>query len=99
MTTTLQLIHPGEILREEFLSPLGLSAGALAKATLVPRTRIERLVREELDLTPDTALRLARYFGTSPQFWMNLQSRYALEKAEDELSDTLDHFEPMAPAI
>jgi addiction module HigA family antidote len=60
-------IHPGEILREEFLLPLGLSAGAVAKAIHVPRTRIERLAAESVELTPDTALRLARYFGTSPE--------------------------------
>ena len=78
MTVALPPVHPGEVLREEFLLPLGISAGAVAKATHVSRMRIERLVREEVDLTPDTALRLARYFGTSPAFWMNLQSRYAL---------------------
>ena len=99
MTVTLLPVHPGEVLREEFLLPYGISAGALAKATHVPRTRIERLVREEVDLTPDTALRLARYFGTSPAFWMNLRTRYALEKAQDQLSDTLDQIRPMAHAI
>jgi antitoxin HigA-1 len=75
MTATLPPVHPGEVLREEFLVPYGISAGALARATHVPRTRIELLVREQVDLSPDTALRLARYFDTSPSFWMNLQSR------------------------
>ena len=99
MTVTLLPVHPGEVLREEFLLPYGISAGALAKATHVPRTRIERLVREEVDLTPDTALRLARYLGTSAAFWMNLQSRYALDQAQDQLSDRLDEIRPMTHAI
>lgn len=68
MTIVLPPVHPGEILRDEFLEPLGLSAGALARLLNVPRTRIERLVAEQTSLTPDTALRLARYFDMSPQF-------------------------------
>ena len=95
MATTLPPVHPGEILREEFLVPYGVSAGSLARATHVPRTRIERLIREEVDLTPDTALRLARYFGTSAGFWMNLQSRYALERAQEQLEDTLKQIQPL----
>ena len=68
-------IHPGEVLREEFILPLGLSAD-LARAPIgVPRTRVERLVKEDVDLTPDNALRLARYFGTSDEFWIAIQSR------------------------
>jgi addiction module HigA family antidote len=88
-------VHPGEILREEFLAPLKLSAGAVARAIGVPRTRVERLANEQVDLTPDTALRLARFFGTSAEFWMNLQGRYALETASDALSGALDRIEPM----
>ncbi|MGO4449953.1 HigA family addiction module antitoxin [Phyllobacterium sp. TAF24] len=72
-------IHPGEILREEFLVPLSMSAGALAKALNVPRTRIERLVAEQTAVTPDTALRLAKFFKTSPEFWMNMQTSYDLK--------------------
>lgn len=71
-------IHPGEILREEFLSPLGLKPYTLAKQLHVPRTRIERLANEQTPVTPDTALRLAKFFGTTPQFWMNMQSSYDL---------------------
>ena len=93
----LSSLHPGEVLREEFLKPLALSAGKVAKATGVPRTRIERLVNEHVDLTPDTALRLAKYFGTSPEFWMNLESRYALEHAADALGHELDRIQPIAP--
>ena len=73
-------VHPGEILREEFLVPPGMSPYALAAACHVPRTRIERLVREETPVTTDTALRLARYFGTTPEFWLGLQTRFDWRK-------------------
>jgi hypothetical protein len=69
-------IHPGEMLRTEFMEPLGLTCGKIARAVGVPRTRIERLVREETGLTADTAIRLARYFRMSEGFWLNLQKRY-----------------------
>ena len=98
MTTKLAPIHPGEALREEFLLPMGLSAGMVARALGVPRTRIERLVKETVDLTPDTALRLARFFGTTPQFWLNLQTRYALESAEDRLEPELARIQPIERA-
>jgi len=71
-------IHPGEILREEFLAPLGLSPYAVAKRCKVPRTRIERLCRGETQVTADTAMRLGRAFATGPEFWMNLQTQYDL---------------------
>jgi addiction module HigA family antidote len=74
-------IHPGEVLREELLEPLGLSAHALAVALRVPAPRINDLARERRSVTPDTALRLARYFRTTPQFWMNLQACYDLKIA------------------
>jgi addiction module HigA family antidote len=72
-------VHPGEILREEYLVPLGLSAGALARRLNVSRTRIERLATERTPVTPDTALRLGKYFGTTPEFWMNMQASYDLK--------------------
>ncbi|MFA5321324.1 MAG: HigA family addiction module antitoxin [Smithella sp.] len=75
-------IHPGEILREEFLAPLGLSAHALAMELKVPAPRINDIVRERRAVTPDTALRLSRYFGTTAQFWLNLQTGYDLKIAE-----------------
>ena len=75
-------IHPGEILREEFLVPLGMSANALAMALHVPATRINDIVRERRAVTPDTALRLARYFDTTAQFWLNLQSSFDLKQTE-----------------
>ena len=71
-------VHPGEILREEYLVPLEMSAGALAKQLHVPRTRIERIATEQTSITIDTALRLAKFFDTTPAFWMNLQSSYDL---------------------
>jgi addiction module HigA family antidote len=95
MTKQLAPIHPGEVLREEFLLPMGLSAGMVARAVGVPRTRIERLAKEAVDLTPDTALRIAKLFGTSPEFWLNLQTRYALENAEDRLEPELARIQPL----
>ena len=90
----LKPLHPGEVLREEFLAPLDLSPGRLAKALGVPRTRIERLVTEQVDLSADTALRLARYFGTSAEFWMALKGRHERERAEDALGKLLERIEP-----
>ena len=72
-------IHPGEVLRELYLEPLGMSAGALAKILKVPRTRIERIASQQTGITPDTALRLARFFRTTPQFWLNMQASYDLK--------------------
>lgn len=86
MSKKLAPVHPGEILQEEFLKPLDLSAYAVAAAVDVPRTRIERLARKETPVTADTALRLAKFFGTTAQFWMNIQARYDLEIAEDMLA-------------
>ncbi|MBI4756176.1 MAG: HigA family addiction module antidote protein [Betaproteobacteria bacterium] len=77
-------IHPGEVLREEFLAPLGMSAHALALALRVPAPRIHDLVREKRALSVDTAVRLSRYFGTTAQFWLNLQSAYDLKRFELE---------------
>ncbi|WP_284419256.1 MULTISPECIES: HigA family addiction module antitoxin [unclassified Bradyrhizobium] len=74
--------HPGEVLREEFLIPLGLSARALAKILDVPPNRLTEIMRGTRDVTADTAIRLGRYFGTDPRFWMNLQTAYDLSKAE-----------------
>ena len=92
---TLPPMHPGEMLREEFLKPLGLSAGRVAKACGVPRTRIERIVREKLGVSGDTAMRLGKFFGTSQEFWMNLQSRYELSMARRNAS-AIDKIEPYA---
>jgi addiction module HigA family antidote len=75
--------HPGTILRDEFLVPMDISVYALAKAIKVPRSRVNDVVRGRRGITADTALRLARYFGTSPEFWINLQAYYDLEVARD----------------
>lgn len=82
---SLPAIHPGEILRDLYLEPLEMSAGALAKKLNVPRTRIERIVTEKIGITSDTALRLARYFDTTPEFWMNLQTAYDLKIEAERL--------------
>ncbi|TIM29184.1 MAG: addiction module antidote protein, HigA family [Mesorhizobium sp.] len=91
-------IHPGEILREEFLVPLRLKPYTLAKKLHVPRTRIERLASETTPVTPDTALRLAKFFGTTPQFWMNMQSSYDLAVAGEAKKTELDAIEQMDAA-
>jgi len=83
-------VHPGEILRAEFMEPLRLSMNRLALDLHVPVTRIAEIVHERRGITPDTALRLARYFQTSARFWLNLQSGYELEVAEDELSRSIE---------
>ena len=83
-TKTMPPIHPGETLREDFLKPLGLTANRPAIELQVPVTRANDIVRGKRAITADTALRLARYFGTAPQFWMNLQANYDLERAQDK---------------
>ena len=82
----LKPVHPGEILSEEFMAPLGLSMNKMAMDLRVPVTRIADIVNEKRGITAETALRFARYFKNSPTFWMNLQTRYELEVAEDELA-------------
>ena len=77
--------HPGEVLNELYLVPLGMSAGALANQLKVPSTRIERLVKGETALTADTALRLSRFFGNTAEFWMNLQRAYDLNEARQQI--------------
>jgi addiction module HigA family antidote len=83
-------IHPGEILREEYMAPLGLAANALARALRVTPARINDIVRERRGITGDTALRLARYFGTDAQSWLNLQAAYDLRVAEIEAGKAID---------
>jgi addiction module HigA family antidote len=82
-------IHPGEILREDFIKPLRISMNRLALDLRVPVTRVTEIVHERRGITPDTALRLGRYFNTSARFWMNAQSSYDLEVAQDELQRTI----------
>jgi len=90
MRKKLKPVHPGEILSEEFMVPLGLSMNKMAMDLRVPVTRIADIVNEKRGITAETALRFARYFKNSPTFWMNLQTRYELEVAEDELADKVE---------
>lgn len=83
-------IHPGEILREEYLAPLGMSPNALSIQLRVPAPRINDVVREKRGVTTDTALRLARYFNTTAQFWLNLQTSYDLKQAEREVGGKIE---------
>jgi addiction module HigA family antidote len=83
-------LHPGEILREEFLEPLTLTPGALAKAMGVPRTRVERIASETSGITADTALRLGKGLGTTAQLWLNLQNRYDVETAQRAIGKQID---------
>ena len=93
--TVLPPVHPGEILREEFMAPLGLTAGAVAKALDLPRSRIERIVKEEIGISTDSALRLARLFRTSHQFWTNLQASFESESLLAEIGPDLERIEPV----
>ena len=96
--TVMAPVHPGEVLLEEFLSPLGVSQYQLAKAVDVPARRINEIVHGQRRISADTALRLARYFGTSERFWMNLQARYDLEVEKDRLGTALDDIQPLSAA-
>jgi addiction module HigA family antidote len=89
-TTTLAPVHPGEVLLEEFLEPLGISQYRLAKDISVPPRRINEIVHGKRSVTADTALRLARYFGTSDRFWLNLQTSYDLDVEREKLGDRLE---------
>src|ERR1700685_4332545 len=98
MAKKLPPLHPGEVLREEFLVPLNMSAGALAKACGVPRTRIERLVGQQIGITADTALRLSKALGTMPELWLNLQNSFDLKTTMLYLSKELDQIKPVNKA-
>ena len=93
MVKKLPPMHPGEVLREEFLVPLALSAGKLARICGVPRTRIERIANEETGITADTALRLSKAFGTTAQMWLNLQNSYDMRVAKREIGKELANIE------
>ena len=94
MAKKLPPIHPGEILREEFMKPLGLSSNALARALEVTPARINEIVREPRGISADTALRLARYIGTDVQSWMNLQTHYDIQCAEDAAGPAIQRIAP-----
>ena len=95
---TMPPIHPGEVLREEYLEPLGITQHKLAVAIGVPPRRINEIVHGKRRISADTALRLARYFGTSERFWLNLQGRYDLEAERDRLAPTLREIQPLVSA-
>lgn len=88
-------VHPGEILREEFLRPMGLSVYEVSRRLHVPAPRINDIVLEKRGITADTALRLSRFFGTTEQFWLNLQGAYEISQARAELSSALEEIEPL----
>ncbi|MEY2341974.1 HigA family addiction module antitoxin [Acidithiobacillus sp. IBUN Pt1247-S3] len=94
MSKKLKPIHPGEQLREEFMLPLGLSSNALARALHVTPARVNEIVRERRGISADTALRLARFFNTSHHFWLNLQSNYDVQCAEDAAGEAISHIQP-----
>jgi antitoxin HigA-1 len=94
----MRAIHPGEIIREEYLMPLGMSANALATALRVSAPRINDVVREKRGISVDTALRLARYFNTTAQFWMNLQTSYDLKVAQQNMETIQQEVRPLAEA-
>lgn len=96
--TLMAPVHPGEVLAEEFLAPLGVSQYRLATEIGVPPRRINEIVHGQRRVSADTALRLARYFATSERFWLNLQARYDLEIEKDRLGETLDKIRPFAAA-
>ena len=91
-------IHPGEVLMEDFIEPLGITQHKVAVAIDVPPRRINEIVHGKRRITADTALRLARYFGTTDLFWVNLQNRYDLEIERDALGEALDRIEPLRSA-
>lgn len=98
MTEKLTPIHPGEILKEDFMEPLNLSARALASALEVPANRVSDILRARRGITADTALRLARHFGTTPEFWLNLQNRFDLEAARAAAAGTIGRIKPRRAA-
>lgn len=92
----LENIHPGEILKEEFLIPLGISAYKLAKETFMPQTRISEIIKGRRRITADTALRLSKFFETTPKFWLGLQDDYDLELEQFEVQDQLEKIKPIS---
>jgi addiction module HigA family antidote len=94
---TLDNIHPGEILLEEFLDPMGISAYRLAKDTGIPQTRVSEIIKGRRRITADTALRFSKYFGTTPKFWLGLQDDYDLEEEQHLISVELNNIKTLQP--
>ncbi|KQS33564.1 HigA family addiction module antitoxin [Dyadobacter sp. Leaf189] len=91
----LENVHPGEVLQEEFLAPMGVSAYKLAKDTSIPQTRISEIIKGRRRITADTALRLAKYFGTSPKFWLGLQDDFDLEEEQHLITNELNNIQTL----
>ena len=91
-------IHPGEILQEDFLTPMNISAYRLAKETYMDQTRVSEILKGRRSVTIDTALRLSKFFGTSPEFWINIQTQYDMEMKEAELAEELSKIHPISKA-
>ena len=89
-------MHPGEILQEEFLIPMGISAYKLSKSIGVQQTRISLIIKGERGITADTAMRFSKYFGITPEFWMNLQREYDLRKVKSEIKEVIDNIVPVS---
>ncbi|MET7254297.1 HigA family addiction module antitoxin [Dyadobacter jiangsuensis] len=94
---TLNNIHPGEVLMEEFLEPMGISAYRLAKETGIPQTRISEIIKGRRRVTADTALRFSKYFGTTPKFWLGLQDDYDIEEGQHLISEELNEIKALQP--
>ena len=94
---TLNNIHPGEILMEEFLEPMGISAYRLAKETGIPQTRISEIIKGRRRVTADTALRFSKYFGTTAKFWLGLQDDYDIEQGQHLISEELNEIKALQP--
>ncbi len=94
----LKNIHPGEILKEEFLEPLAISAYRLSKETFIPQTRISQIIKGDRRITADTALRFAKYFGTSAKFWLGLQDDYDLEEESNSKQEEFENIKPVETA-
>ncbi len=91
----LKNIHPGEVLNEEFLIPLGISAYRLAKETFIPQTRVSEIIKGNRRITADTALRLSKFFGNTPRFWLGLQNDYDLEEEGSQKENELNEIKPI----
>ena len=98
MEERIKPIHPGEILQEDFLTPMNISAYKLAKETFMDQTRVSEILRGKRSVTIDTALRLSKFFGTSPEFWVNIQTQYDMEMKEAEISEELNKIHTITKA-
>jgi antitoxin HigA-1 len=98
MEEKIKPIHPGEILEEDFLTPMNISAYKLAKETFMDQTRVSEILRGKRSVTIDTALRLSKFFGTSPEFWINIQTQYDMEMKEGEISEELNKIHTITKA-